>query len=242
MKIHCIIGMYIVFMVALMFGFNTVAAFDNAGDAISNEYSTPMNSSPGSQHNILLIQVDQINTEQPQLQSVWLMAYYANNPRVDLLPIYPALNSKNALKHQKLADQFALTKSGEPDEEFWLMLRGINTWWNGYLMMDNQALKIIEDHLVETSVIDNPTAIQAEKQPRNQKFEIKYQTKKYQELCQGFSNYKGKEGFYHLFFSLIDDIRSNLKPGQLHDIWQLLRSYGSNLDCDFPSFYASILK
>lgn len=235
MKIHCIIGLYIIFIFALLFGFKSGKSIGNPGNELANAYSTSLATSTGSQYNILLIQVDQMDKVQPHLESVWLMAYYANTSRVDLLPIYST--NKNAPLEQgySLAHQFSLTDSGEPGEMFWLELQKINTWWNGYIMMDSSAAQILTAQLSEPSGDVQNLGTDEVNPPNNQGNSTNTQVEQYQKLCQDFSINSKKAGFYGLYFSMKDNIRSNIKLGHFYRTWRLLSSYGSELQCNFPS-------
>jgi hypothetical protein len=240
MKIHCIVGLYVIFISALLFGFKSGSAIGNPANELANAYSTPMASSPGYQHNILLLQVDRIDADQPRLDSVWLMAYYSNSPRVDLLPIYP-VNKPGALERvHNLPDQFVLTPSGEPGEAFWLEMQEINTWWNGFIMMDEMAAQKLSERLVGASVNDQGPTTEGVHLPNNPHDPSRTQVGLYQEICLEFSKNSEKAGFYGLYFSLKDHIRSNLKLSQFYGAWRLLSSYGLNLHCNFPSLQASI--
>jgi hypothetical protein len=240
MKIHCIVGMYIAFIVALIFGFNSGSAIASAGDEIANAFSKPMTPSSGSQHNILLIQVNQLDSDQPYLRSVWLMAYYTNNPRVDLLPIYPTDQPTTSVMASNLADRFTLTSNGEPSEVFWLGLQEYNTWWNGYVMMDDLAIQKLLEQLADSPLSGSPTEKLGGFHISHPQAAIEDQIDRYQELCQSFSMKNRETGFYRLLFSLKDHTRSNLKPGQLRGVWQQLESHGAYLTCNFPSLQAAI--
>lgn len=231
MKIHCLLGLYIVFIAALFIGFNSGASIASAANQISNTYATPKSASPGAQRNMLIIQVDDMNAQQPRLQSVWLMAFYNNSPRVDLLPIYPTLKAATYDKVQHLPGQFELVPSGEPGDGFWLEMQEFNTWWNAYLMMDGLAFQKLGEHLdITVPLVDDL-------QPRSQTT-LGSQVQGYQALCQGFSENARAMGFYKVLISLKDHARSNFNPGQLQDVWQQLHSYGQDLVCNFPSLQA----
>jgi len=240
MKIYCILGLYLVFILSLLFGYNAGSSLERATDQIANSYATPMASVPSSQHNILLIQVDQADIDKPRLLSVWLMAYYTNSSRVDLLPIYPTHKLTTNEKDRNLPREFNLTKSGEPADGFWQALKGFNTWWNGYLMMDTQGLQKLESQLVGPSTNEAASPLQGLNPPMPPQVGTGNEVDHYQQLCQAFSQNSGSVGFYKLYFSLKDHLQSNLTPGQLQDIWQQLKDHGPTLTCNFPSLQAII--
>jgi hypothetical protein len=233
MKLTCIIGLYAIFTASLIAGFNSGSNIGSGANAIGDAYSTPMASSQGTQHNLLLIQVDRLGSDQPRLEGVWLMAFYTNTPRVDLLPIYPSEQTSLVEKVQNLPEVFKLTHSGEPDESFWLEMQAVDTWWNAYLMLDDQALQTLEE------VLSTDTA----GSDLNPSWEVNSPVgdiSPYQGVCRTFEKYQGNAGFYRIYLAVKGQTRSNLKPGELKDIWQLLRSYGTNLNCSYPTLQPSI--
>jgi hypothetical protein len=142
-----------------------------------------------------------------------------------------------SVKDSHLADGFSLTSSGEPSEGFWLGLQEYNTWWNGYLMMDDQAMQTLVEQLAETPMKGSSPELLGGFHKTHPQDAIGDQMDRYQELCQSFPRINRKTGFYGLLFSLKDHTRSNLKPGQLHDVWQQLESHGTYLFCNFPSLH-----
>jgi hypothetical protein len=119
-------------------------------------------------------------------------------------------------------------------------MQGINTWWNGYIMMDEVAPQMLLEHLADSSSSESAISLDDSNTPGSHQDMTRVQVKLYQELCQEFSRNPGTKGFYDLFTALKDHTRSNLKLSQYHDIWRLLRSYGSNLECNFPSLQAAV--
>jgi hypothetical protein len=110
----------------------------------------------------------------------------------------------------------------------------INTWWNSYILLDDFASRTLVDLLGSFPIGDGFNS-QGELQDT-----IESQVCFYGSLCQGYANNAASRDFFDLLISLRGHTVSNLKPGQLYDIWQLLSSYGQNLNCNFPSLKASL--
>jgi hypothetical protein len=239
MKIPCIIGLYIVFILSLLVGFKAGASIGDSGKEDSETHSTPITASRAGQNNILLILVDEIDSDQPHLQNVWLMINSKNNPRVDLLPILPASKLHFSTRLNNLADRFKLTQNGEPNESFWFELQRIDTWWNGYLIMDDQSLQLLDEYLVKISETEDSTEIVDMIQPIHPQIETRNEITRYQNLCRTIASYNGRGSFYNVYSHLKDYIRSDMKPSQLYKIWKQIRSYGTNLICNFPTIQAA---
>lgn len=238
MKIYCILGLYLVFILSLLFGYNAGASLEQTANQIGNAHATAVNTEQDSQYNILIVLVDQIDLEQPHLLSVWLMAYYSNSSRVDLLPIYPSHKSASMQIGDNLQRTFELTNSREPVEGFWQALKEFNTWWNGYIMMDAETFQELESRFGGMLNNHNLSSRLEAITPIHPQVVSGNEAQRFQQLCQSFSQNSGSMGFYKLYFPLKQHLRSNLTPGQLQDVWRQLRSNGSSLECDFPTLQA----
>ena len=68
----------------------------------------PLLSLPDGERILLLAGVDHVNTNHPQLQSLWLLTYYLEDAPIQFLPIYPSgINPPTALE-RTLIDSFSL--------------------------------------------------------------------------------------------------------------------------------------
>ena len=109
-----------------------------AGDFISSlRISTSIKSLPevaNGQRNILVIGVDNLNTPQPRLESVWLILYIIDRPQVTLFPIYPAPSA------EILGPLFKITPEGAPDPVFLEALLAQGLWWSSYILLDEAAM------------------------------------------------------------------------------------------------------
>jgi len=240
MKTSQKISFFILFLAALLGGFKIGSNLGAFPIQTADRYATPMDASPPNQHNLLLIHIDQLDQEKPRLRSIWLMAYYDNSPRVDLLPIYPFSKPGSEAHNSQLESSFSLTSSGEPVEDFWHAMESINTWWNAYLLLDDTAAQRLGQTLGKITGIENQGGLDNAAPQSSSTVPIEVEAGFYSALCKNFTQNTDQNGFAKLLFSLNGHTHTNLKPGQLHDTWQLLSAYQDDLNCNFPSLHGTI--
>ena len=91
----------------------------------------------GEQHNLVILQVDHLDSYQPKLVSIWFASLYfmqGNPPMLTFGQLYPTRSNNNI--NQSIARSFALDGQGEPSTGF---LRNLETYkikWEGYLLVD----------------------------------------------------------------------------------------------------------
>lgn len=98
------------------------------------------------QHNLLVIGVDDLTSQSPLLESVWLVGHFPGNSVFILVPLYPIENDDS--QNKDLANTFTLNHAGEPDRAFFNLL-GRKTWWNNYLVIDEAGIAATLDFLGE---------------------------------------------------------------------------------------------
>ena len=96
----------------------------------------------GEQHNLVIIQVDQLDSLQPHLISVWYASLYFledKPPTLTFGQLYPM--RANQATNQSIGKSFALDSHGEPSAGFWRNLETFKIKWEGYLLVDNVAMQ-----------------------------------------------------------------------------------------------------
>ena len=91
----------------------------------------------GEQHNLVVLQVDRLDSYQPKLVSIWFASLYfmdSDPPMLTLGQLYPTLSNNNI--NQSIARSFALDGEGEPSTGFWRNLDVYKINWEGYLLVD----------------------------------------------------------------------------------------------------------
>jgi hypothetical protein len=105
-----------------------------------------------NQQNILLVQVDQLESETPQLVSVWGVFVYLREPSsIMFVPLYPG--DEQALS-EKMVREFRLTPGNGLDPNFQHMVENeIAVAFDNYILVDSAGLQQVRDWIqsIETS-------------------------------------------------------------------------------------------
>jgi hypothetical protein len=120
-------------------------------------------SQPVQQNNVLIIGVDDLETQTPQLESAWLVLYIAQTPHFTLMQIYPGNPSgqgDSGSPKIDLASLFQSDPQGSPGPDFFSELKARGLWWSGYIMMDRFAIAQTTDLIANlTEESEDPTLI-----------------------------------------------------------------------------------
>ena len=95
----------------------------------------------GEQHNLVFVQVDQLDGHGPALKSVWFVSLFymeGNPPTVTFAQIYPSKTQSPITN--SIRKSFALDAKGEPSKAFWQAVSALKIKWEGYLLIDNLTM------------------------------------------------------------------------------------------------------
>jgi hypothetical protein len=104
----------------------------------------PVNSSITAlerQNNLVLVHVENIDSHQPVLRSVWVAIRFRSESQTVLtfVRLYPATDDPKA--GQKLADAFGLTNTGAPAPVFFRQLNEQGIQSSGYMLVDDSGMQ-----------------------------------------------------------------------------------------------------
>jgi len=91
---------------------------------------------PSGQRNILVIGVDDLQADEPALESLWLILYYPPAPGINLAPLFPARLQNDPETGLALDEAFALDENGTPVPAFFESIQRRDLWWNNYMLID----------------------------------------------------------------------------------------------------------
>ncbi len=238
-------GFIFIFAISLLSGFQIGADFSlfDADDVSISAapISVPLDPTPfPGQHNILMINVDRADTLSAQLESVWLVIYYSNSPRVDLFPIFPSPADDSHSRNQAMADAFCLLPNGEPGEEFWHQMQTFTTWWDGYFLIDEIAAAKLVDFMGGADIVNATAEPYQVVEDTSLWYEdpqaaLLGQAAKYREQCQNFAQSAPPGEIISLLDTIHTHLHTDLDNDQISADWQLLRLYGGSLHCEFPT-------
>jgi hypothetical protein len=127
----------------LAFTFFAFAGFLMAARA-DNLARLPVNSKALGQErqtNLVLVQVDRLDTRQPTLKAVWVAIRFRseNQTALTFVRLYP--NTDNPKTGEKLASAFGLTNTGAPAPIFLRSLTSEGIHFAGYLLVDEEGMQ-----------------------------------------------------------------------------------------------------
>jgi len=131
--------LFIISLSFFLFGFwsgqNLNGFFSQMGNPSSAKARANSDELPNHQQNILVIQVDNLDASKPNLESVWLMLYIKNTPKITWMPLYLASSDNNSL-----GGKFQLSKNKTLGTKFESALRKKDIWWHGYIIADKESV------------------------------------------------------------------------------------------------------
>jgi hypothetical protein len=130
------------FFLFIMFGFLGFMLMNG----IQGLFSTTAISAPPSntgllqQRNFLIIHIDQLDQEDPQLVSIWAVFFYpAETANITFKQLYPE-SSPLYEQDTSLADQFQINESGDLNAKTIRALNAYEIDWSGYILMDTRSM------------------------------------------------------------------------------------------------------
>ena len=224
----------------MLFSISAFSGF-KSGESLEIGWDT---SSSIEQRNILIINTTDTLQTNLKLKSVWLLIFYTDSPRVDLLPIFPVTGQNSKVDNQILAASFSLSIKGEPSPAFWDQMKLLKTWWDGYVVLDDTvaaSLMAFMDGGSGTSIENSSEEISKiplwHEDPQSA---LAKQTEMYQVHCQRFTGKADLKDFLPLVLNLYQHAHTNLDLAQLIGAWHLLHSYSKSLNCAFPTITAAV--
>jgi len=195
MKKIVIVFIILVFVGCAFIGFKTAAKI------LPNGKSNPLfvQNSSGStgilQQNYLLIHVNDLTLDNPDLVSVWaVFVYQSKPPQLMFVPLYP---SYNADVHNQITQSFSLGKDRVINTKFINQIsKSFDIKISGYVLSDNVGVGFADQWLTgqQATVTSTPAATDEEKQAIRANGETSYK-----QFCQLVSADIGNS-----FFSAVD--------------------------------------
>jgi hypothetical protein len=251
----------IIFLTSMSLGFRAGSNFILPGNlenlALPGPAEPKQLSILGSgQRSILVVVVDALESDEPNLESAWLVLYLPENPRITLMPVFPTI-SRDIGSDENIVKRFAVDRSiGPPvlSEDFLNYMKDMEFWWSGYILMDNEALRQISVSLVapgtqgkwkpageDSEVANSPTPLQLPLVWEAGRTSAAEQARYFQELCKRAAHYttSGSEVIHFDIPDLIPDhFNLDFYIEQLNMEIKALTKHGSSLSCEFPLFYS----
>lgn len=204
-------------------------------DAAAPAKATPRT----GQRTVLLVGVDDLNAEQPRLESLWLMLYIPSSPGMTLAPLYPAATDSQPQANEDLRAAFALTPERAPAPSFTDAIQRYELSWNHYLVLDQAGLAGLVDFFggveLGSSRLDGAAMLRYLADHEGEvSTAIESQAALMKALC-ARGNQAGEQIDIQQIFTRLDGhLSTSMTAAGLLDDWRTLGSAGSRL-CKFPT-------
>lgn len=145
-----------------------------------------------SQHTVVFVQVDSLQSREPRLQSIWSATYDTQTPYVFLLMLYPVEDSLNQPRAEKLAESFSINSKGEVSASFSNNLEAGGFMADGMVLVDQQGLARAIDWLGgidlggEAGVLDGNAAASHSAWLDDPQAVLQWQRRMVNAMCQKF--------------------------------------------------------
>lgn len=238
MKKTLVLALIIISLSFFFFGYwsgqNLNGFFTQLGNPSSAKARANSEELPNHQQNILIVQVNNLNASEPNLESVWLMLYIKNTPKITWMPLYLSSAQNNSL-----ANKFQLGKNNTLGVKFESALRKQDIWWNGYIITDKQGVRNLVE-LLQASP-KNGTAITGSGNEINavsllspsdmEKIAV------IQNICQMSSNLENPQ-VINSWLGNNKNLITDFPIEELIAQWSTLLAGSTPLTCEFPSLLA----
>ena len=189
------------------------------------------------QRSILMVAVDNLRSEHPRLEGIWLLVYRPTSPGPYLMPLYPA-SLAGASPDRFLENNYSLTSEGAFAQPFTAFLHGREIWWTNYMVIDETGISSVVDLLggipEEGGSKTGHQVISEFTRPwDNPGQALQNQTSVLKDLCevaQADTGMSLAEGLH----KLVGHIRTDMGVNQLSADLQSLRD-SDGLTCKFPT-------
>ena len=201
---------------------------------------------PNGQRNLLLIGVDSLESENPQLKSVWLVMQIATHSpqRFTLLPLYPASEAQVLIPQAQIAASFGLDASGAISPDFFEAIRAADFWWSNYLALDESGLAEVIDLGggvdLGQGALNGEQVAQLLNSPQSPTAEgLSAQGRVFQAVCSQSAEKLLSADARQTFQKLGRRLRTDLEIERFIHEWQMPLVLAGRPSCEFPTLQAS---
>ncbi|NLG71062.1 MAG: hypothetical protein GX495_03315 [Chloroflexi bacterium] len=192
---------------------------------------------PSGQRNILVIGVDDLQADEPALESLWLILYYPPAPGINLAPLFPARLQNDPETGLALDEAFALDENGTPVPAFFESIQRRDLWWNNYMLIDRAGMgKLVDFFGCAVGDAGDCTILPVDEFPsaaRDPEGALAAHTALLQALC--YSSYKAADlDPLALVDRLQGHFHTDLTSEQILSDWTFLGIPGNRV-CRFPT-------
>lgn len=177
------------------------------------------------QQNTLIVLVDNLTSESPALEGIWLAARAEGNDTINWEPIYPVRLTEADEEYGKPHSAFYLPGADFDDPNALPPLRSQGSWWNEVFWIDEAAIGALQTVNGQT-----PSAMSdAWVEPQAALYQ---QVQILTAICQ--TNFSGSQVLNQILALTTSHIRSSVSPFELITRWDAWSQDGFPLHCNHP--------
>lgn len=182
-----------------------------------------------NQHNTLFVLVDDLNSEQPILEGIWLAARQVGSNEWNWMPIYPAPMDETESEFAKPHSAFYLPSNLTPDANTLPPLRAQRVWWDEVFWLDEAALGVIQSISGDETLAMTETWLEPQAA-------LLTQVQILNKLCEGGQGAaaEGAGTLDQLLALVPSHFRLSISPFDLITRWDAWSQDGFSLSCTHP--------
>lgn len=183
-------------------------------------------------NNLLVIGVNDILKKEDLLEAVWLVVFHRDDPKVDIIPIFPSITEGGLMRDYDLMRRFFIDDEGMPNDEFLDTLHDRDILWHNYLLFDEKALNEITDLFELPKARDEGYLHNWENDPKES---FNGQLALFDKLCKTFPYHSKIDDISSFIMTWSPHLSTDVPVHQIINDWRLLNAYGESLRCEFPT-------
>ena len=197
-----------------------------------------------NQRKLLIVVLDQFQSENPELESVWLATYVHSRAQIMLLPVFPSSISGISDEDQILYEEFKVNGKGEPSQAFLDLIQSRKIRWDHFIFIDEFGLAMLIDTIggidLGRGQVSGIRALSqipfAKEYPQAALFAYATLARSF---CRQSSALIEKVDVLDITQQLGSHIRTDVPEQVLFDEWQRLRIAKTGVSCEFPNLQKS---
>jgi hypothetical protein len=136
-----VVVVIIVFFACATIGYNVATRFDHPQQADLPAPAATAGTN-NEQYNMLIVQVNQLDAEKPELVSVWFISLFFQEdsaPLITFAQLYAPWSGTTSAR--LLSKTFSLDANGEPAQGFWKAIQSQKIKWDAYFVVDDFSVQ-----------------------------------------------------------------------------------------------------
>lgn len=191
------------------------------------------------QRNLLVIKVNQLDSPDPALESIWLLITHPEIPNLTLVPVYPTAKIDSTSGEPTWIKLFSITANQIPNEEFLNALHEQFLWQN-YLIIDAKGASAVQKILQQYSEKFHSGEIHSDQNilPASNSdigISLEKQIKEWNTVCHEITSITDLSKIDELLLQISPYIHTNINWDDIVQQWALASHEDFHLGCEFPT-------